>query len=145
MDIVFVPLKNSTEYAMIDAEDDDRVSQYSWRVQMFNGKPVPVTQIDGRQVRLNRFVLGCTPGDGYFVAPDSGDFLDCRKENLSRVEAPFDPSNSWKNRKKQPRPRFTFTPKSENSDCNHPVFTLTDMPGVYICVRCDQIVSITST
>lgn len=99
MHSLMVPLANADQIALIDEEDEHIVLPHRWNLYTFNGKSIPIARIEGKQVRLNRLVMGCTPNDGVFISPENGDFLDCRKANLNRVESGLKPAQSWSHRR----------------------------------------------
>lgn len=87
-DYIRVPLSKG-KFALIDAEDADRVLAFKWQAHLANpGCPTPKwyarrrTKIGGkyRVIRLHRFIVDAP--DGTEVDHINGDGLDCRRENL---------------------------------------------------------------
>jgi hypothetical protein len=70
----------------IDDEDAERVLARKWHLHGNGREHVYFANTTGRiQIRLHRFILGCTYGDGKIVDHISGDTLDNRKQNLRFV------------------------------------------------------------
>lgn len=63
-------------FALVDRQDAARVCRHRWR--RVDG--TPTARIDGRDVRLGRFIMH--PGRTSRVRNLCGDPLDCRRENL---------------------------------------------------------------
>lgn len=70
---------------IIDAEDIEKVSQYNW-YKKADQNYIIADRVDGKRVRLHRFVLGMPPIDmsenDYVVDHINRDPMDCRKSNL---------------------------------------------------------------
>lgn len=69
-----IPLTKG-KFAIIDAEDFEKVSQYKWHFSVY-----AITSIDGNQVRMHRFVTGDTTSPQ--IDHINGNCLDNRKANL---------------------------------------------------------------
>ncbi len=78
-----VPLSQGYK-AIVDDDVFDAVSCHKWHVELVNGNPkyAQARLPDGTKIRLHRFVMGCTVGDGIVVDHRNGDGLDNRKTNL---------------------------------------------------------------
>ena len=68
-------------YTLLDRADFDAVCHLRW---YFDGK-YAATRIDGRPVRLHRFLFGLQPGDKRTVDHINHDCLDNRRANLRVV------------------------------------------------------------
>jgi hypothetical protein len=74
-----IPLTNSTLMAIVDDEDHERVSQYTWWLQK-SGYVRCSRNVEGRTVRLHNFIM--QPPDGYEVDHRDRNKLDNRRSNL---------------------------------------------------------------
>ncbi len=81
-------------FALIDADDADRVASRTWRRRLHKHSPGRVyvqcsIRLNGRKYTesLHRFVMGCSVGDGKLVDHRNGDPLDNRKSNLRITDA----------------------------------------------------------
>ena len=54
---VRIPLENDPEFAIVDAEDYQRVSKYKWFAVMIDGKKHAGTLIDSRLLLMEQLVL----------------------------------------------------------------------------------------
>ena len=75
--------------ALVDDEDFERASRHNWHVEIRKNGPkyAQTTFTKHRYItamRLHRFIMGCTEGDGAIVDHVNGDGLDNRKANLRR-------------------------------------------------------------
>jgi hypothetical protein len=132
--MMMIPVAKTSTMACVDPDDFDRVNAHRWRSKRYGPNEIPVTRIDGRYVRMNRFVLGCTPGDGFSVVPENGSYFDCRKDNLEKIASPVDPTKSWDSRRMI---RLSDAIASA-SDCHHPLaIAAPNASGRYTCSRCD--------
>jgi len=134
VDSIGVFLKNSTEMAEIDEDDMERVYAHTWRLVHRNNQSFPVARIDGADVRLSRFIMHSSPNDGFFVEHVNGNHLDCRKDSLRRVPAPFDPSTSWDRRR-----------RIAVASCYHLDLTKKRSDKTYTCTKCGTTFVITAT
>jgi len=79
----FIPL-NSKEFAIVDDEDFELASQYTWNCTKRSDLSYARTskKIGGKQftIRLHRLLLSAGPGE--MVDHRNGDGLDCRRSNL---------------------------------------------------------------
>jgi len=66
--------------ALVDAEDLERVSQYTWCAVWEHYDWRAKANIDGKNVSLHRFVMNAQPGQQ--VDHKNGNGLDCRKSEL---------------------------------------------------------------
>jgi hypothetical protein len=128
--IVYVPLINSPRFAIVDDEDGPRVLQHQWRLRVQNGKQWPVARIDGKDVRLSRFVMRMATLNGVQVITDRNNPLDCRKKSLQTAPIPFSQLAARDKRKARQEKRR----KSEEPRCRH-LFELAES-GRYACLRC---------
>jgi hypothetical protein len=82
-----VPLSHG-RHAVVDAEDYERVMQHTWWLYEFgkdgNRLHYALTSIEGRTIRLDRFVLEAE-GEALVRIMD-GDGLNCRRSNLRRAD-----------------------------------------------------------
>lgn len=71
---------------LIDDEDAERILSRKWHLHGNGREHVYfATKGSGVYVRLHRFILGCSRGDGKIVDHINGDTLDNRKTNLRFV------------------------------------------------------------
>jgi len=54
---VRIPLENDPEFAIVDAEDSQRVSKYKWFAVMIDGKKHAGTLIDGKLLLMEQLVM----------------------------------------------------------------------------------------
>lgn len=74
------PTRFSQQYALVNAEDFDRVSKHRWYLLDSNKKGklfYAISRIEGKTTLLHRFILGGQTWDHA-----NGNGLDCRRENL---------------------------------------------------------------
>jgi predicted GIY-YIG superfamily endonuclease len=106
-DVAYVPLTKG-KMAIIDAEDIDLVSQYSWCV---SSKGYATAQVNNKMVLLHRFLLRLT-NRGHVVDHLNGNKLDNRKLNLkvctqaenNRNKAKYDSGSGYRG--------LTYLPKN---------------------------------
>lgn len=137
-----IPLNGSDQVAFVDDEDSERVLQYTWRLAKHGSSIVPITRINGKYVRLNRFILGRTPGDGTAVFPANDNALDCQKSNLIVGESGPDPTKSWDRRKKRSELAVTIPKPTPTVQCKHDVLVAEPHGYLYRCFRCDTHIEI---
>ena len=82
-EVRMVPMVNSSKFAIVDAEDYDRVMQHKW---VFDGKGIKSKSFkDGSTIYLRRLVLNLpvlSIKERKYVYVKNGNSLDCRKGNL---------------------------------------------------------------
>lgn len=87
---------------VIDEEDFDRVTAYTWRLKS-KGKSGERYVTRGRtgNVTVHRFIMGCEPGDGKLVDHRDGNTLNNCRKNLRITDARGNATNitSSKNQK----------------------------------------------
>ena len=77
-----IKLRKSDLFALVDDEDYDRVSKYKWTLEVRKGGLRYARGcVNGKVVRLHRFVLGLPPGVGT-VDHEDGDGLNNTRKNL---------------------------------------------------------------
>lgn len=77
-----VKLSRSEFVTLVDDEDFERVSKYSWYAEIRkNGQRYVKGAVDGKVVRLHRFVLNLQPGVGE-VDHEDGNGFNNQKRNL---------------------------------------------------------------
>lgn len=79
---VAIPLAGGG-FALVDADDEERVACHRWRVEA----GVAVARIAGRVVRLSLYITGAPPRTQ--VRSLNGSKLDCRRENLHVAGSPI--------------------------------------------------------
>lgn len=86
---VLVPLSNSRERVLIDADDLARVSRYRWRLGNTGYAVTSLPRVAGknRNMLLHRFLVGLEPGDKRQCDHINRDRLDNRQSNLRVVAA----------------------------------------------------------
>ena len=84
-----IPLTNSDKVVLIDAADDEQVSQYRWFLKhASNGRYYAARTVRlGKKfvtIWLHRFIM--QPADGQDVHHLNGNKLDCRRSNLESIK-----------------------------------------------------------
>ena len=74
-----IKIKNSAKYGVVDDCDYDEVKKYSWAI--YEGCGYPQAFVDGKVVKLHRFVAG-SPPDGLITDHINRNPLDNRRDNL---------------------------------------------------------------
>lgn len=90
----FIPLPNNL-FAIVDAEDYERVSPFRWRAYIRRGRVNSVIrdrQPDNPHIVLSRFIMDAPVG--VIVDHIDRNVLDCRKENLRNVTRQQNAQNS---------------------------------------------------
>lgn len=82
--------------AVIDTSEYSRVSKYKWHAEISRDKlrVYARTDIDGRKVRLHRFVMNATEGQYVDHKGGNSTTLDCRKSNLRFIDKSGNAANS---------------------------------------------------
>lgn len=87
MDPIQVPVSGGKHFALIDAEDADRVLMHKWCAfpnragSYYVHRRMPKAK-GGKFIKLHRFLMGLEVNDGMCVDHINGDTLDNRKSNL---------------------------------------------------------------
>lgn len=83
-------------YAVVDASDAERVTQYDWYLVSSNQTVYARTgssRVGASQRLMHRFIIGAKPGE--IVDHINGDGLDNRRENLRLVTAAENAANKF--------------------------------------------------
>jgi hypothetical protein len=83
-------------FAIVDAEDYERVNQYKWHARCEHGYWYASRKKDGRTYKLHWEIIGRK--DGLMVDHRNGNGLDCRKSNLRHCTRSENMMNSQKMR-----------------------------------------------
>ncbi len=76
-----IPLSQG-KFAIVDAEDYDRLSSYKWAVSKKRNNWYAKGRCGGLTIKMHRVIMGLKKGDGKEVDHRNGNGLDNRKENL---------------------------------------------------------------
>jgi hypothetical protein len=83
MEYVEFPVSGGKFVCKIDADDASRVIQHRWCCNnVTNGKPYVHRRVQGKIIKLHRFLMGVVNDKSLCVDHINGDSLDNRKENL---------------------------------------------------------------
>lgn len=108
-----IRLGRSRLESIVDDEDFERVSKYRWYPDFRDNGTIYVKgKVDGRHVRLHRFVLGLAPGTGH-VDHQDGDGLNNSRKNLLATTRAHNIRNGRKRRKSRSRYRGVMPLKGE--------------------------------
>jgi hypothetical protein len=79
-----IPLSNSSKVAMVDDEDYDFLSKWKWRLDSVGYASRSTYQGKGHRipVRMHRFLLGLTKGDGKEVDHIDNNRLNYQRSNM---------------------------------------------------------------
>jgi len=93
-----VPVGKEGLSALVDDEDFERVSKYSWFPDPRpNGLIYVKGRVNGRWTRLHRFILGLTTGVG-MVDHEDGDGLNNQRKNITPTSRSVNTRNGRKHR-----------------------------------------------
>lgn len=90
-EFITVPLSKG-KFAIIDAEDADRVLAHKWHVIYIKGCWYAATSVNQRRLYLHRFIMDAPKGS--MVDHRDGDGLNCRKDNLRFCTSAQNQANS---------------------------------------------------
>ena len=93
--MVEIPLSNSSDVALIDDEDFDLISKFSWRLYKSRAHSIRYA-VTGRNARMHRIIMNAQTDQ--MVDHVNRDGLDNRRENLRLCDAHQNSGNRLKNK-----------------------------------------------
>lgn len=81
MNFIILSKTFGAKEVLIDDEDYKKISPYTWSVNLDNGNFYAGAWVDGKRIRMHRFIMGATDPEK-LIDHRNGNTLDNQKDNL---------------------------------------------------------------